>query len=263
MAKSPRIRLRDIREIDLLVHECLELWADPAEWRQHLVRGIVRITRATVSGCDHRALTQQNPHGESRGAASYGFPDEATQQSFHRALESEPEVGGMPNFERVVHQLITTGAATTWRGEVVEDDEFHRSLFYQCIFEPHRMMDGIVSMRWDPRPNHFMFISVNRMRNDPPFIPRQRTLLRLIHDAVMPFVGKRLALEGQASMHGLTPRRREAVEWLLDGLSERDIAQRMNISPTTAHQYVGELYRHFGVNTRAELMAYFVHRRPA
>lgn len=262
MGKSQRIRLREVRAIDQLVFECLELWADPQEWRHHLVRGIYRIAQSGLSGCDHRALRPDKPQGLPVGSASFGWNNDHTRNSFHQAMEGEPGAVGMPNFERVIKQLFEKGRATAWRGDVVDEPEFRRSDFFQGVFEPHGVADGIVSMRWDPRPGHFMFISVNRFHDDPPFQPRQRTLLRLVHDAIMPYVGKRLALEGQASMHGLTPRRREALQWLLDGISERELAQRMGISHATAHQYVGDLYRHFNVNTRAELMAYFIHRHP-
>jgi len=262
MKRSQRIRLRDIREIDRLVYECLELWADPDEWRMHLVRGITRLAGATVGGCDHRRLSPAHPQGISVGVASCGWPDDRTRTSFHSALDGEPGSQGMPRFDRVINDLFGCGSVTVWRGEVVDDREFHDSTWFQGVFEPHGIYDGLISVRFDPRPQHMMFISCNRMRHDPPYTPRQRTMLRLIHDAIMPFVGKRLALEDHASMKGLTPRRREALEWLLDGLPEKDIAQRMDISPATAHQYIGELYRHFGVNSRPELMAYFIHRRP-
>jgi len=56
----------------------------------------------------------------------------------------------------------------------------------------------------------------------------------------------------------LTPRRREALHWLLEGLTERAVADRMFVSPATVHQYVGEIYRHFDVSSRAELLALFL-----
>ena len=261
MGKSQRIRLRDIREIDRLVHECLEFWADPDEWRMHLVRGVTQLTNVQLSSCEHRALSPRDPQGKVVGRASYGWPDERTRNSFLEALDGEPGSDGMPNFEIGVQWLVENNAATMWRGDVVDEPEWHQSRFYQCFFEPAGFIDGMVSIRWDPRPGHFMMVSLNRLRRDPPFQARQRKLLRLAHHAIMPFVGKRLAIEGQKSVKRLTPRRREALQWLLDGLTESELAERMGISPATAHQYVGELYGHFGVNSRAQLMAYFIHRR--
>jgi DNA-binding CsgD family transcriptional regulator len=49
---------------------------------------------------------------------------------------------------------------------------------------------------------------------------------------------------------------------LLAGDSEKQIAWRLGISGPTVHEYIGTLYRHFDVSGRAELMAYFLRRRP-
>ena len=45
---------------------------------------------------------------------------------------------------------------------------------------------------------------------------------------------------------------------MLLGESEKEIAQQLRISRNTVHEYVGLIYRHFGVSSRAELMARWV-----
>ncbi|HIB64533.1 MAG TPA: response regulator transcription factor, partial [Phycisphaerales bacterium] len=42
---------------------------------------------------------------------------------------------------------------------------------------------------------------------------------------------------------------------LLRGLSEKEIAAELMLSPRTVHKYVEHLFRHFQVNSRAQLMA--------
>ena len=54
---------------------------------------------------------------------------------------------------------------------------------------------------------------------------------------------------------GLSPRLRQTLGCLLEGHSEKEIADRLRLSATTIHQYVTALYRHFGVQSRAQLMA--------
>lgn len=44
---------------------------------------------------------------------------------------------------------------------------------------------------------------------------------------------------------------------LLDGLSEKEIAAELGLSPHTVHDYVKSLYRTFRVRSRAELHAHF------
>jgi DNA-binding NarL/FixJ family response regulator len=58
---------------------------------------------------------------------------------------------------------------------------------------------------------------------------------------------------GQGAL--LSPRLRQTLVCLLDGSSEKEAAARLGLSPTTLHQYVTALYRHFGVRSRAQLLA--------
>jgi DNA-binding CsgD family transcriptional regulator len=56
----------------------------------------------------------------------------------------------------------------------------------------------------------------------------------------------------------LSPRRRETLELMLRGLSEKEIANAMKLSPHTVHERIKDLYQVFGVSRRAELLALFM-----
>ncbi len=101
-----------------------------------------------------------------------------------------------------------------------------------------------------------------RPEGDAPFGDREAALLDAICDAVYPLIGTHLATEEDRSAHGLAPRLRETLDHVLLGLSEKQIAAEMELSRHTVHEYIMQLYRHFEVSGRAELLAYFVHRRP-
>ena len=73
---------------------------------------------------------------------------------------------------------------------------------------------------------------------------------RLVNEEVVAPV--RLAVLNPES---LSPRLRQTLDCLLEGDSEKEIADRLGLSTTTIHQYVTALYRHFGVQSRAQLMA--------
>ena len=74
--------------------------------------------------------------------------------------------------------------------------------------------------------------------------------------------GRSLERQVQASRQpdatGLSPRRQEVLEWLLDGHPEVLIADRLGISPDTVHGHVQQIYRHFSVHSRVELMALWI-----
>jgi DNA-binding NarL/FixJ family response regulator len=91
---------------------------------------------------------------------------------------------------------------------------------------------------------------------------REVALLKLLHDEIAPLVGVRLATEEHLCRDGLSRRLRQTLELLLEGRSEKEAAREMNLSMKTVHEYVGMIYKHFRVSSRAELMAYFIRRAP-
>lgn len=61
-------------------------------------------------------------------------------------------------------------------------------------------------------------------------------------------------------VNNLAPRKRETLEQLLKGDSEKQIAFKLSISHHTVHSYVKSLYKQFDVCSRAELLAKCLNR---
>ncbi|PTQ74161.1 LuxR C-terminal-related transcriptional regulator [Pseudomonas sp. GV071] len=59
----------------------------------------------------------------------------------------------------------------------------------------------------------------------------------------------------------LSPAGRRVLSELLSGAPEKSIAERLRITPASAHQYVKTLYRDFGVHGRAEFMSLWISRQ--
>ncbi|HVT88492.1 MAG TPA: helix-turn-helix transcriptional regulator [Tepidisphaeraceae bacterium] len=57
----------------------------------------------------------------------------------------------------------------------------------------------------------------------------------------------------------LSPRMRQTLDRLLGGDSEKQIAQHLGLSKHTVHVYVKAIYKGFGVSSRGELLAQFIH----
>ena len=94
----------------------------------------------------------------------------------------------------------------------------------------------------------------------PPFTPRDAAVVHLVHGAVDWLY--RPYLDGAAGgLAGVPDREREALHGLLAGESEKQLARRLGRSPHTVHSWVKNLYRRFGVTSRAELLALFLDRR--
>jgi ATP/maltotriose-dependent transcriptional regulator MalT len=60
----------------------------------------------------------------------------------------------------------------------------------------------------------------------------------------------------RASSHGLTARELEVLHLLAAGLSNRQLGERLFISPTTAARHVANIYSKLGVDSRAAATAY-------
>lgn len=58
----------------------------------------------------------------------------------------------------------------------------------------------------------------------------------------------------------LSERKQLVLRHLLDGLSEKEVAVKLAISPHTVHHHVTDLYRLFDVSSRGELLALFVRK---
>lgn len=58
----------------------------------------------------------------------------------------------------------------------------------------------------------------------------------------------------------LTPTERKVLQLLLTDATEKDIAHRVGIATSTAHQYIVSIYRKFGVRSRAGLMSLWLKR---
>lgn len=68
-------------------------------------------------------------------------------------------------------------------------------------------------------------------------------------DQVMP------PLPSRPPVVALPPRHARVLRHLLDGASEKQVAQKLGLSRHTVHEYVKKIYRQLGVGSRAELLA--------
>lgn len=55
------------------------------------------------------------------------------------------------------------------------------------------------------------------------------------------------------------PRRRQVLASLLEGLSEKEIAARLQISRHTIHHHLKRLHKSYNVHSRSELVQLWVH----
>lgn len=95
-----------------------------------------------------------------------------------------------------------------------------------------------------------------------PFDPVDQAVVDLVHVEMQWVYALDLPLASPEILP-LSPRTKEILQLLLAGNSEKQVAHHLGLSLNTVHHYVKQLYRHFGVSTRSELLARWVRSKRA
>ncbi|MDP9350256.1 MAG: LuxR C-terminal-related transcriptional regulator, partial [Chloroflexota bacterium] len=67
--------------------------------------------------------------------------------------------------------------------------------------------------------------------------------------------------DAQAAFGRLTPREREVLQALADGLNDKEIAQRLHISSETARTHMVNILSKLGVNSRLQALVFAIRHR--
>jgi DNA-binding CsgD family transcriptional regulator len=259
----------DISNVFRLMLGVCDRWDDPQAWREHLLRGTCQLLDAHVGSIFDVELPSAKRNGRVRALANVGLPDVVRRSMLDDSLAeiSNREIDEIaqntsPGTDIMIQQFAEQGWSTAVGGELADLDEFRASPMYQNFRKPMNCDDYAVSMRAVDIPQRVELIDIDRPIGAKPFGQRESALLKFLHDEVAPLVGVRLATEKHLCRDGLSGRLNETLSLMLEGLSEKQAASKMNLSIATVHGYVAKLYQHFQVSSRAELLAYFIRRSP-
>jgi DNA-binding CsgD family transcriptional regulator len=258
MGHSQRLRLRDLRDAYRLIGECQDLGADPVEWRRTMLGGLCRLIDAPLAmGGEALWVGPGRRFAFVWGPMHVGPYDPKGMRWWSEyAREHLPEGNPVINpLSRVRAPLVTRA-----REQLLEDRVWYRCPDCAAIREALGFDHTVLSEYGVAGPDEVNVISFARPPGGRPFSGRERRLLHVFHHELGPLVGNRLARGRHGGPKPLSPRLRQTLERLLDGDGEKQMARRLGLSPSTVHQYVTELYRRYGVSSRAELMARWVRR---
>ncbi|MEJ0000519.1 MAG: LuxR C-terminal-related transcriptional regulator [Verrucomicrobiota bacterium] len=94
-------------------------------------------------------------------------------------------------------------------------------------------------------------IHLLRRRGCRPFSARERRVAQIVLTEI-PWLHEAAGVR-EVSRADLPPRHRATLLCLAGGLGRAEIARRLRLSPHTIHGYLKDIYRHYGVHSRAEL----------
>jgi DNA-binding CsgD family transcriptional regulator len=256
MGKAQRLRLQDVRAIYRLVGECRELGADSRTWRQHALTRLRVLVDAMVGVGGELAAPFSPSNQAILQVVDVGW-DSQKARHFHLAYHRSQAMAHDPfirQFSRLPGRFNTRSPE-----QLINMRHWHASKAFNDYIRPAGVDAGLFSQQGLDT-GTFNTLSFHRVLGAPLFTRRERRLVHLFHQEIGPLIGRALSSAREPSLTDLAPRVRQTLGCLLEGDSEKQVAARLDLSRTTVHEYIGTLYRHFGVTSRAELMAYFLRR---
>jgi DNA-binding NarL/FixJ family response regulator len=255
MGKSDLLRVQDVRDAYRLIGECRDLGIDPALWHSRMLEGLHRLIGVGAGGGEGRWVRQRSTV-EVISEFDAGL-DTAARERFI-AYRRELKPAGNPIWSAL--QSAAGRLVTRNRRQLVSDTEWYRSVLFTEYRRPGKIDHQLTSIYQTSDDGAFSLITVVRAVGERDFSPREQRLLNFFHAELGPLIGRALVSATEPSPLKLSPRLRQTLAYLLEGDSEKQVADRLGLSHDTTHQYVTALYRHFGVGSRAQLMAHVLKR---
>lgn len=197
-------------------------------------------------------LPQDTVHGWRPYTVHYLHPSEqllATVEAQRRNLEK-----GIVN-EVVVRMVALSGQFRACRlcelvSESWFESDFYREYYRECGH------DDAIYMAFPVNEDVESYFGIFRAIGQPPFTQQERDILAYAHRGIKWF-HRRLLLSHGLLIAGaaLTPVERLVLGQLLSSQTEKQIAIELGQSYHTTHEHVSNIYRKFGINNRASLMA--------
>lgn len=106
--------------------------------------------------------------------------------------------------------------------------------------------------------NAFSGIGFHRRIGKPNFTVRERAIIHVVFQQVDWLHRHGTNEPASERVLDLSPRARQVLMMLLSGDSRKEISAKLGISVHTVGDYMKQLHKHFSVNSRAELQAYFL-----
>jgi DNA-binding CsgD family transcriptional regulator len=207
----------------------------PAARKQQLLDGLAKLIGAAAGAC---VVAHQTGDGKP-AAVSITFSTSSARKRIDRRrnLVQEKRVESHPLVEQIHRRL----RAPDRGGDAQTTD---RTILCSVV-------------RLD-RPRTSAGLALGRRAGDRrPFTQRDEMLVSLFHREMRWIYQFDLPLMSP-EVAPLSPRMRQTLQFLLAGASEREIAAHLGLSLNTVHHYVKQLYKHFEVSSRSQLLARWV-----
>lgn len=263
MPTSAALRLADLRAVHRIIGECRDLGDDPARWWRHLFAGVDRLTDGgVVMGGEIAGVRSSQP--AVAHPVDWGWENGFNRVGWERAtaeLRNNPRMTRTLTFARYVARTAASNGACLARTDLVADVDWGRAWDFRNIVEPAGADHSLYCFRSIPGPgDRHAGVIVARALGQRDFSARHKAVVQEAVALVAPLVGGPLARFGEPSPADLAPLARRVLRCLLEGDSDKQAAARLGLTRHTVNGYAKAIYQHFGVRSRAELLARWVRR---
>jgi DNA-binding CsgD family transcriptional regulator len=249
---SSALRVGQVQRLVRLLAEAAEV--PVSERRQHVIAGLRGILHAAVGGC----VTDCDFEPSGRGAFTAVVLD-GWDGTTLATIEALARNGSMwhPALRQLAQAcpLSAGSLATGTRNELVDDRAWYGSEYVEGFMLPACIDHGLFSSLRGSSPSVVQGLGFYRERNDRPFDEGDRALLQLFHAQCQNILAAPAKDVNELLVARLSPRQLDTLRHLRAGLSDKEIAARLGISPHTVNHYTKQIYRQFGVQSRAALVA--------
>jgi DNA-binding CsgD family transcriptional regulator len=256
VTNSDEVRMRDVRAAFRLIGECRDVGHDPGRWHRRMLEGLA-LQFGVVQAAGGEAWWDR-PGRPVRPVSAYIFnAHPAGNDGFHAYAREQGWTGDpiLRAIERLPAKLVTRT-----RRQLVSDAVWYGSDAFQRYRRASGIDHQLVSVLRVFDNGATSIVALSREVGERDFSPRERRLLNFFHAEVGRLIGGPLVGATEPSVAQLAPRLRQTLACLLEGDSEKQVAARLGLSQSTVHQYVTALYRHFAVQSRAQLIAHLAKR---
>lgn len=157
--------------------------------------------------------------------------------------------------ENIIRNLDGAGTFRANRLRDLVGPEWFESLYYRTYYRGVGHEDA-VWVAFPVNKDVESWFGIFRGPEQPPFTEAERDRIAYALRGLKWFHRQLMLSHGLlAAKDPLTPAERKVLHLLLTGLSEKLIAEQLERSYHTTHDWVTSIYRKFGVNSRAALMA--------
>ncbi|AMX03795.1 helix-turn-helix transcriptional regulator [Microbulbifer thermotolerans] len=183
------------------------------------------------------------------------YGEQPADQSLHAHYTREVMAGTYEVDESTLNHIRGAGR---FRGTLMRDhvsEGFFDSPHYQAFYRDKQITDTlfVVAPSGCDAESYYCF---QRMRDQPPYESADLDLAMEILRPLGWFHRKLLLAHGLLiAENPLTPSEKKVLHWLLTNLTEKEIAEKLELKPDTTHKHVMNIYRKFNVSSRAALMA--------